>query len=744
MDLEDETLGVFGEAPGRTRGREASTRGLGSLAVGEGADPHVGREVGGYRIERLIARGGMGAVYLAARIQDFEQRVALKLVHPHRQTVGVIRRFAAERQILARLEHPHIARLLDGGSTDDSLPFFVMEYVEGRPIDRYCREHDLSLDSRLDLFRKICTAVQFAHQNLVIHRDLKPQNILITDDAVPKLLDFGIAEILGSEISQSGRSMTPDFASPEQMQGEGVTTATDIYSLGVLLYLLLTGQLPRQHPVTLPSLAASDHHRVSRSRQLVGDLDAILLKALSLEPSDRYGSALQFAEDLDRYRQDLPVRAYSGNSWYRLRKRAKRHKVFLAVACLVAGLAVMSTAFWRLAVEERGHAERAQQRAERSQEGAERVAEFLGDLFKLANPDAAQGEILTLRQALDEGRKKLEDELVDDPEVRGGLLSALGSVYNNLGLFTEARELKDEGLEMRRRADPSDRTELATDLNNLGRLLYDVEALEEAEGFFRQALEMWIRLGEDSHVVLASSNLASTLAQQGQYEAALELHSRNLQLRRRLHGEESVQEAASLYGMGAVHRLRDEPEAAEPLLRRALGIYVRHLGADHSKVASVESSLGRVLHAQGLYGEARTHLEKALELRQRLLGPNHTQVLGSRRNLAALLLDQGEVDEAGELLASALVTARGSESGPSALEASIESYWGAYLTAVGRYPEAEPFVIEGYRALREAKGAGHTDTQEARGFVAKLYEAWGRDDEAARYRAASDLSAVGR
>jgi len=383
--------------------------------------------------------------------------------------------------------------------------------------------------------------VQFAHQNLVIHRDLKPQNILITGDGVPKLLDFGIAEILGSGVSQEGRSMTPDFASPEQLLGQGVTTATDIYSLGVLLYLLLTGKLPRRGSVTLPSRA---------------------------------------------------------------------------------------------------------------------------------------------------GREKLEHELGEDPEIRAELLTALGSVYNNLGLYFEARGLKEEGLKMRRLADPSDRTDLAADLNNLGRLHYDVGALDRAEDFFQQALDMWTRLGEENHVALVSRNLAATLTHQGRYEEALGLRRRNLGLQRRLHGPESTQEAASLYGMGALHRLQGEPGAAEPLLRRALEIYVHHLGTEHTKVASVESSLGRVLHALGRYVEAHSHLEKALELRRRLLGPNHAQVSGGQKNLAALLLDRGEIERAGELLARTLEAVQRSEWNQPGVRAGVESYWGAYLAALGRYAEA--------------------------------------------------------
>lgn len=704
-------------------------------ADGPAEDPNLGRRVGPYRIERLIARGGMGAVYLATRQDDFEKRVALKLVHPKRQTVEVLRRFAAERQILARLEHPQIARILDGGTTDDALPFFVMEYVEGMPVDRYCDERGLALGERLRLFCQICAAVHFAHQNLVVHRDLKPQNILVTHDGVPKLLDFGIATILGpgaAQVAQGDQPMTPLYASPEQISGGTVTTASDIYSLGILLYQLVTGALPGRFPNLVPPSCAAQAAGTAAWRRLIGDLDAIVLKALRLDPAERYGSALQLAEDLRRHLDHRPVEAHAGSWLYRLRKLARRHTVGLAVALFVVVSAITSTFLWRQAVVQQGRAEVARQKAEG-------VAEFLEELFKSANPDAVQGETITLRQALDQGREKLAEELVDEPEMRAELLTTLGTVYNNLGLYSDAKALKEEALRTRRAVDPSDRWDLASDLNNLGRLHYDLGEYEQAEISFRQAREMWQRLGDTPHVTLATSNLAATLTQQGHYEQALELHSLALELHRRLAGPESDKVAASLYGMGALYRIRGELEQAEPLLRQALAIYSQNLGLEHTKVAAVESSLGQLLHSQGRLTEARKHLQRVLNLRRRLLGEEHSQVAGSERNLAALLLDQGETAAAGELLESALATLRNTTPvDPSAI-AETEGVWGSYLAALGRFSEAEPYVLTSYETLRQVKGGQHAGARDAAGRVAELYEAWGRGDEAARFRAASSL-----
>ena len=698
------------------------------------ADPNLGRRVGPYRVERLIARGGMGAVYLAMRQDDFEQRVALKLVHPELQTAEVLRRFAGERQILARLEHPSIARILDGGTTDDALPFFVMEYVEGVPVDRYCEERGLSLRRRLELFRRICAAVHFAHQNLVVHRDLKPNNVLITAEGAPKLLDFGIAKILEAEPgnAMSGEApMTPAYASPEQLLGRAITTASDVYSLGVLLYRLVSGRPPyrlsggdmvrnfeivcRREPEAPSAAVRREEGGRRRARRLAGDVDAIVAKAMRKDPGERYASAMELAQDVERHLADLPVAAHPATWRYRAAKLARRHKLALAVALLVVGFAVVTTFLWRQAVHQRAAAERARARAET-------VSGFLEDLFKSADPDAARGATLTVREALDQGREKLAGELEGEPEVRADLLATLGTVYHNLGLTGDARELKEEALRTRRAADPRDRHGLALDHNNLGRLLYDLGDLAAAEASYAEALAMWERLGDGANTALALRNLAAIKAQLGAAGETLELYRRALAIDRRLYGEDDPRVASSLYGLGAHYRLAGDPGRAEPLLRQALRIYRQSLGADHTRVSAVENSLALAFHAQGRLAEARDHFESALETRRRRLGEDHVRTANSEKNLAALLLDQGEVAAAGGLLERALATLRRDRPAGDWMIADAESVWGSYLAAVGRTAEAGEILRASLETLAEVRGEEDLRTRSARRRLAALDE----------------------
>lgn len=727
-------------------GSPSGTRPLAPAAPG--GDPNLGRRIGPYRVERLIARGGMGRVYLAVREDDYEQHVALKLVDRGPENLKVIDRFYRERQILARLEHPNIARIFDGGTTAEALPFLVMEYVEGARVDRYCDEHDLDLRQRLRLFQEICHIVQFAHRNLVVHRDLKPGNILVTADGTPKLLDFGIAKILESatdaaETWPGPGPLTPDYASPEQLIGDPVTTASDVYSLGVLLYLLVSGGVPYRLEGRGVAEMAKAVCRVdppppsevcppAQRRLLAGDVDAIVAKAMRKKPEERYASASQLAEDIRRHLADLPVDAHPGTWRERTQKSLRRHKVAVAVVAIILGLAVTTTILWRQAVDKERTAAAARDRAEQSLLRAERVSAFLEELFKAGDPDAGD---LTVGEILDRGREKLTGELTDEPEIRAELLTTLGTVYNNLSRYEEARELKEEALENRLAADPSDRRDLAADLNNLGRLHYDLGDYAAAEDRFRAALAMWRRLGDEEAAVTGLRNLAAALNQSGRHEEALELHGRLLEAQRRLFGEDHVEVGKSLHGLAVLYRHRGEPELAEPLLRQALAIFIARLGPHHTRVAAVRSTLGRVLHDLGRHQEARESLELALATRLELLGEGHVRVANTRKNLAALLLDLGETTAAGELLEKALAVLRAKKPAGDWTIADAESLWGAVLTARGRFAEAEPRLIDGYRTIRAVKGDDDIATAKAKRRVLALYEAWNEDGKAAAFRA---------
>src|SRR5450631_3086153 len=420
-------------------------------------EPFIGRQFGVYQVVREIGRGGLGAVYLAARADDeYRKQVAIKVIRRGLDTDDIIRRFRNERQILAQLDHPNIARLIDGGTTDEGLPYFVMEYVNGEPIGAYCDAHVLTTTERLNLFRKVCATVTYAHQNLVIHRDLKPSNILVASDGEPKLLDFGIAKLLGPEEEALAQTMagqqimTPEYASPEQVKGERITTVSDVYSLGVLLYELLTGQRPYrlktrtaeeiaraitdQEPAR-PStaIATSDHppSSILHSRSLRGDLDNIVLMAMRKEPARRYTSVGQFSEDIRRHLEGLPVRARKDTVPYRTSKFVNRHRIGVAAAALVL-LSLVGGIVATLIQVRTARRERAK---------AEAISGFLQKTLHASNPGKNLSGQPTVKDLLDDASKRLAtEELSDQPEVKAELQRIIGESYLSLGQYDLAEQ----------------------------------------------------------------------------------------------------------------------------------------------------------------------------------------------------------------------------------------------------------------------------------------------------------------
>lgn len=452
---------------------EAEAEDFMSLPVGEFSkgflgdeavdDPIINLTIGNYKIVSELGFGGMGAVYLATRTDGkFEQRVAIKMLKREFNVERIRRNFAREKEILATLAYPHIAKLLDAGTTDDGIPYLVMEYVEGVPVDEFCENRKLSLNARLKLFNKVCDAVAFAHRNLIIHRDLKPSNILVTKDGEPKLLDFGISKLLDAKATDANNitnlvAMTPQYASPEQINGEPVTTATDVYSLGVVLYKILTGGFPHrlgnktnanlfkeitEAALTLPSEAALKLPSPISLSQLKGDLDNIILKSLRKEPERRYQTVEQFSTDIWRFVDGLPVLARPATFTYRATKFYGRNKVSVVAAILIlmslcGGIAVAltqaqrATAQARIAVEQRDAAERASERAERT-------SRFMQSFLEYANPNwygRGKGRFdVTVREAIDDAAARIDTELADEPEVRADLHYTVGEVYRVHGV----------------------------------------------------------------------------------------------------------------------------------------------------------------------------------------------------------------------------------------------------------------------------------------------------------------------
>ncbi|MCP4655611.1 MAG: serine/threonine protein kinase [bacterium] len=658
----------------------------------------IGRSIGPYQVIRQLGRGGMSSVHLAVRADaQFRKRVAIKLVRRGMDTDDILRRFRNERQILASLDHPNIAKLLDGGTTDDGLPFFVMDYIEGEPIDTYCDQQQLSIRQRLILLRDVCSAVHYAHRNLVVHRDLKPSNVLVTTDGVPKLLDFGIAKLLNPELTEGSlaptgrllRLMTPSYASPEQITGGAITTASDVYSLGVLLYELLTGRRPyrveggpeeiervicTQRPdrpsttvtrevtstVTGGEGAVRSPMELSHTRgaspeqlrrALRGDLDNILLMALRKEPARRYGSVEQLAEDLGRHLTGRPVIARKDTVAYRAGKFVGRHR--LGVAAAVTSLVLILALTITLAVQS-ARIRHERDRATHERDRATRVATMLNELFEIADPGEVRGNSITARELLDHGVEQIR-QLGDEPET-GTLLDTLARLYEELGLYERSIPLRERSLAIYRRTYGDQAGETAEALNHLGRTLALNGEFADAEPRFREALTIRRRLFPRDHpeILFGLNNLALILHDLGDYHGAEQRYEEGLEIQRRLRDDQERTELILLANRALLHYDMGEYQEAEDQFREVLATRRQALGPSHENTARALDSLGMTLHARGRYEEAEARLREGLEIRLRVLGEQHLDVARSRTNLGKLLCDRGAPEEAEPLLRLAL------------------------------------------------------------------------------------------
>ena len=711
--------------------------------------------IGPYRIERELGRGGMGAVYLASRDDtQFEQRVAIKLVRRGMESEEIARRFRQERQILASLEHPNIARLYDGGVAASGAPYLIMEYIEGEPIDAYCLRRGTSVGDRLDLFRKVCSAVHYAHRHLVVHRDLKPSNILVTDDGSPKLLDFGIAKLLGHEHVPrlSGATLpglgllTPEYASPEHVRGERITTASDVYSLGVLLYQLIAGRPPyrlsgrspaevervvAETPPPAPSSVVGDQTDGGRSlrRRLAGDLDVIVQKALHKDPSRRYRSADQLSEDLRRHRVGLPVIARPDTWTYRFGKFVRRHSVASVAAALVTASLVAGI----FATTWQAREARAQRRRAEAQETATaQVAEFLADLFVEANPFGKQGDTPTVRELLDRGAERIETELADQPVAQARMMDTIGLSYQSLGLFEDARRLLAGALERRRAAFGEDAPEVAESLNHLGSLLMEMGETGDAESHLRAALATArSSRGERSlEVADALKDLGALLRIQGRYEEAEPVVRDALALRRELAGEPSQEVAESLNSLALLLRETGNYSEAESHYRAARGRLEALYGPRSLEVAILEHNLSELLRGAGRHAEAEASLSRSMAVQRELLGDAHPNIAVGLNTLALLRKHQGDLEGAEEAYREALRLRRELLGDGHPAVARVRFNLGALLVLRRSHGEAETVLLAALAELRQAFDGGHPDLATTLHHLGRLRLATGRFERA--------------
>ncbi|MFQ5805045.1 MAG: tetratricopeptide repeat protein [Phycisphaerae bacterium] len=744
------------------------------------------RRIGPYEVTRQIGSGGMATVYLAVRADDaYQKRVAIKVVRDVTGSVDtprareLLRRFNTERQTLANLDHPNIARLLDGGATDDGAPYLVMDYIEGEPINAYCDRRQLATGERLKLFRSVCAAVQYAHQNLVVHRDLKPGNILVTSDGVAKLLDFGIAKLLdvsetsrAADPTQTGmRLMTPAYASPEQARGQPITTASDVYSLGVILYELLTGHRPyriasrAEHEVaraiceTEPEKPSSVISRleeiddpsgtshitltpesVSKTRdgtpdrlrrRLAGDIDVIVLMALRKEPQRRYASVEQFSEDIRRHLEGRPVLARKSTLAYRSAKFMRRHALGVSAAAVV----VLALTGGILGTSWQAHiAQVAERRAEDEAETAREVSEYLTRVFEVSDPlfssipGARKGTEVTAGEILQAGAERIEAELKDRPAVQAAVMNTIGNVYANLDAYDEAERLLQRALEIRRQTFGDEHPDVAASLQSLGHLFMKKGDYARAEPSMRDALAMRRRLLGEEHQKIAASldGLGTLYTHMGDYARAETYYEQALDMYRKVLGPGHLFVAMSLANRATILHSQGQYVAAEPVYREALELLRAAQGDEHPDVATVMQNLAVLLQTQDEFEEAETLLRKALDLRVRLYGEEHRAVAQSLHNLAHLVTGRGDFEDARPLYEQALAIRRRVLGGdhPKVAETLNDL---AYLYYVGGdFARAEPLFREAQAIERTRYPEGHPSLALKLHNLASVYAAQGR------------------
>ncbi len=726
--------------------------------------------LGPYRIVRLLGRGGMGRVYLARReAPDFQQLVAIKLIRRGLDTEDLLHRFRTERQILARLNHPNIAHLLDVGATATGTPFFVMEYVDGVPILEYCDRAGLPIADRLRLFMTVCAAVQHAHRNLIVHRDLKPGNILVTSDGVPKLLDFGIAKIVdpshgddAEQLTRTGlRMLTPDYCAPEQIRGDPITTASDVYALGLLLYELLAGRhaYGRERPGRtelerwvlerdpVPPSAAVTEGWEGRDptatrglpapqlrRLLRGDLDTVVLEALRKEPEERYSSALALAEDIGRYLEGRPVRARPATLRYRARKFIARNPLGTSAAAAFVVLLAGATA---LTAYQSSRIRQESVRVTRERDKALEVRSFLLETFGATGPDQATGDTVTARQLLDRRAATLAEAYPDDEEMRAEMTYVLAEGYEKLGLLEQAERLGREALDARRRLFGADHADVATSLNLVGWVLRERGDLAGAETLLDEAVAIGRRVfpaDGDARLARALNDLGTVRHSRGAYQDAIALYGESIDMRRRLLGEEHLGVAIALSNLGLAQYHLGDFDSAIRTNEEALALLRSIVGPDHQRTMIAETNLAALHTVRGDHESAARLHRDLLERRRRQFGPRHASVAVSATMLANALVSLGGNEEAERLLEEAVAIQREASGVRREDLAATLRVLGGVQTRLGRHEAALARFAEGLEIMRVLVGDTHEEIA-----TLLVYSAAARDQLGQSARADADF-----
>jgi tetratricopeptide (TPR) repeat protein/tRNA A-37 threonylcarbamoyl transferase component Bud32 len=752
------------------------TKATGSFDA-SGAEP-IG-QIGRYKLLSVLGEGGFSIVYLAEQDKPVRRRVALKVIKPGMDSKQVIARFKAERQALALLEHPNIAPVFDAGTTDAGLPYFVMENVKGVPIIEHCDRHKLTIEERLQLFLQACEGVQYAHQKGIIHRDVKPSNILVSvqgEKPVLKIIDFGVAKAITQPLTdrtlytEQGQFIgTPEYMSPEQVEmgAQDIDTRTDVYSLGVLLYELLTGALPfdaralreggvdyirkviREQEPKKPSTRltglgdkaqkVAEERRtdvVNLARRLRRELEWIPLKAMRKDRTRRYRSASELADDIRNYLNGVPLIAGPESTAYRLRKFVRRNRTLVTgamvvLAVMIAG-SIISVVFAVKAARARADAVTARDEAERQAKTSQAVSDFLReDLLASVDPYVTQGREVTVRSFLDAASEKLEGRFEQEPLVEASIRHTLGNTYRNIGDFGPAEKHLERAYKIQREQLGQEHPDTLGTMEGLARVYWRQGRYDKAQLLFTKTVEGRNKvLGEEHPDTLYSMNdLAVLYYSQGRYTEAESLYTKMLQISSALLGDD-VCTVLFMGNLATVYRSQGRYSEAEQLYVRAMEQSQRLLGEEHPDTLYCMNGLAMLYIAQGRYDKAELLLLNVLDIEYLVLGEEHPDTLYSMNGLATLYTAVGRYEEAEELLINALSIGRLTlgEEHPTTLTLVNCLAWLYYQ--MDRYDDSELLLVNALQSRQFVLGDEHPDTLESKNDLAVLYREQGQYPEA--------------